>query len=114
MVPEATSDPFLEDVLKMIQAKMDDSGFGVEQLADTLRISRVQLFKKVKSITGVPPADLLRTIRLEKARFLLVTGAGNVSTVAYMTGFDNPNYFSKVFKKHFGISPSEALLSQLN
>lgn len=107
-------DPFLETVLQTIQSHLDDSGFGVEQLADNMRISRVQLFKKVKSLTGVPPADLLRTIRLEKARHLLATGVGNVSAIAYMTGFDNPNYFSKAFKKHFGLLPSDVLLGNLN
>ncbi|MEK7256474.1 MAG: helix-turn-helix domain-containing protein, partial [Bacteroidota bacterium] len=101
-------DPFLEMVMEQIRKHLDDAGFGVEQMADALRISRQQLFKKVKSLTGMPPADLLRNLRLEKARRLLETGAANVSQAAYETGFDDPNYFSKAFKKHFGMSPSEA------
>ncbi len=106
--PDPTAmDPYLERVLKQIRLQLDNPGFGVEQLAQAMKISRVQLFKKVKSLTGLPPAELLRTIRLEKAMHLLESGAGNVSEVAYQVGFDNPNYFSKAFKKHFGKTPSE-------
>jgi len=101
------SDPFLEDAFGQINTNLDNSNFGVEELARAMRISRVQLFKKIKTLTGMPPADLLRNIRLEKAHHLLETGAGNVSQVAYSTGFDNPNYFSKAFKKHFGLPPSD-------
>ena len=101
------TDPYIEMVLKQIHKHLDDSQFGIEQLAQSMKISRVQLFKKIKSLTGMPPADLLRTIRLETAMRLLETGAGNVSEVAYQTGFDNPNYFSKAFKQHFGKGPSE-------
>jgi len=101
-------EPFLERTLALIHEHLDDSGFGVEQLAAALRISRVQLFKKLKSLTGMPPAGLLRTIRLERGRHLLEKNGHTVSSVAYEVGFDNPNYFSKAFKKHFGISPSEA------
>jgi signal transduction histidine kinase/DNA-binding response OmpR family regulator len=104
---EPVSDPFLERALEHVRKEIDNAGFGVEQLADAMRISRVQLFKKTKSLIGLPPGDLIRNLRLEKAKFLLETGAGNVSDVAYQTGFANPNYFSKAFKKHFGISPSK-------
>lgn len=107
-------DPYLELVLNHIRKQLDNSQFGIEQLAQTMKISRVQLFKKVKSLTGMPPADLLRTIRLEKAMRLLESGMGNVSEVAYQVGFDNPNYFSKAFKKHFGKTPSEVSESNAN
>lgn len=100
-------DPFLERTLALIHEHLDDSKFGVEQLAAAMRISRVQLFKKLKSLAGMPPAGLLRTIRLERARHLLEKNEDSVSSVAYEVGYDNPNYFSKAFKKHFGISPSE-------
>ena len=105
--PTMATDPFIEDALGHIAKNMDDVHFGVEELAKAMRISRVQLFKKIKNLTGMAPADLVRNIRLEKARQLLEEGKSNVSQVAYSTGFDNPNYFSKAFKKHFGISPSE-------
>ncbi len=100
-------DPYLVLVLDNIRQELENPRFGVEQLAQAMKISRVQLFKKVKSITGMPPAELLRTIRLEKAMRLLESGAGNVSEVTYQVGFENPNYFSKAFKKHFGKTPSE-------
>jgi signal transduction histidine kinase/DNA-binding response OmpR family regulator len=104
---DSSVDPYLELVLDHIRQQLDNPKFGIEQLAQAMKISRVQLFKKVKSLTGLPPADLLRTIRLEKAMHLLKTGTGNVSEVAYQVGFDNPNYFSKAFRKHFGMTPSE-------
>jgi signal transduction histidine kinase/AraC-like DNA-binding protein/ActR/RegA family two-component response regulator len=107
-------DPFIEDTLIQISENLDDPKFGVEELAQMMRISRVQLYKKVKTLTGIPPADLLRNIRLEKAWQMLKDGDGNVSQIAYSTGFDNPNYFSKAFKKHFGVSPSEIAANRLN
>ena len=107
-------DPFLEDTLSQINQNLEDPQFGVEALAQTMRISRVQLYKKIKTLTGIPPADLLRNIRLEKARQMLERGTGNVSHVAYSTGFDNPNYFSKAFKKHFGMPPSDVASNNLN
>jgi AraC-like DNA-binding protein len=81
----------------------------VEELANAMRISRVQLFNRIKSLTSVPPANLIRTIRLENAKRLLEKGEGNISEVAYKVGFNNPNYFGKALKKHFGVPPSAVL-----
>lgn len=102
-------DPFLQTALQHIRQRLKDPDFGVEELANAMRISRVQLFNRIKSLTSVPPANLIRTIRLENAKRLLEKGEGNISEVAYKVGFDNPNYFGKAFKKHFGVPPSAVL-----
>ena len=69
-------------------------------------MSRTLLYVKLKTYTGKSPQDFVRTIRLEKASSLLRQGH-SVTEVSILTGFDNPKYFSTVFKKYFGISPSK-------
>ena len=72
-----------------------------------MNLSRVQLYRKVKSITGASPIELLRTARLNKAYQLLLTTDKNISEVAYGVGFTAPSYFTKCFKEEFGVSPSD-------
>ena len=70
-------------------------------------LSRVQLYRKMKALTGQSPVELLRTARLQKGRELLQTTGKNVSEIAYEVGFTAPSYFTKCFKDEFGISPSD-------
>ena len=86
---------------------MSDSGLNVETIGAELGLSRVQLYRKVKALTGVSPVELVRTVRLQRGRELLQTTDKTVSEVAYEVGFSAPSYFTKCFKDEFGVSPSE-------
>lgn len=99
-------DRFLRLVKKIIQDNLINPQFSVEVLSKEAGYSRPQLYRKVKTLTKRSPTDLIREIRLEKAAQLLRNNTGNVSEIAYETGFNNLSYFSKAFQEHFGISPS--------
>ncbi|WP_278872308.1 substrate-binding domain-containing protein [Leyella stercorea] len=89
-----------------IQENLGDSEFSVERLGEEIGLSRVQLYRKVKALTGQTPVELLRKARLTKARQLLEKTEKSVSEIAYEVGFTSPSYFNKCFKDEFGINPS--------
>ena len=91
----------------MVEARLGDSDLSVDDLAAAMNLSRVQLYRKVKAISGSSPVELLRTARLNKGYQLLLTTGKNVSEVAYDVGFTAPSYFTKCFKDEFGVSPSD-------
>lgn len=97
----------MERIMKSVNKNIGDSDFNVEQLCDEVGISRTQLHRKMKEMTGLSTAEFIRNIRLEQAARLLKEKHVNVSQVAYALGFSNVAHFSKVFKQHFGSSPSE-------
>lgn len=99
-------DSFMNRVYAVIQAELDNSEFTVANLADAVSLSRMHLNRKVKALTGLSPNELIRVVRLQRASELLL-GQSPVSSVAYAVGFDTAAYFSKVFKDHFGLTPSE-------
>jgi signal transduction histidine kinase/ligand-binding sensor domain-containing protein/AraC-like DNA-binding protein len=103
---------FIEKVIRLIDENIADPDFNVEKLVGMLFISRTLFYKKVKSITGQQPIELLRMLRLKKAAKLIETGEFNITEVAYMVGYNDIRYFSTSFKKHFGISPSQYHISQ--
>ncbi|WP_339660316.1 substrate-binding domain-containing protein [uncultured Polaribacter sp.] len=96
---------FIEIMNKHIYENIDDSSFSVEQLASKLGISRVQLYRKIKSILNISISDYILNIRLEKAKTLLQDSRLSISEVAYSIGFSSPSYFSSSFKNKFGKSP---------
>ena len=86
---------------------MTESGFSVETLAANLNLSRVQMYRKIKAITGQNPVELIREARLLRADDMLRTGRYTISEVAYCVGFSSPSYFSKCYKQQFGHTPGE-------
>lgn len=104
---ESLEDRFLKKVKSSIETRMSDPAFGVESLAEEVAMSTIQVYRKLKAITGQTPNDLIRNIRLERAASLLRQHAGNVSEVADQVGFNNLSYFSKCFREKYGVSPSE-------
>ena len=100
-------DAFLIKFREFVEKNMADSDLSVETIGAELGLSRVQLYRKVKALTGQSPVELLRTARLQKGRELLQTTDKNVSEIAYEVGFTAPSYFTKCFKDEFGISPSD-------
>jgi len=96
---------FVDDVTELIEKNISNLQFGVNILAEGVFLSVSQLTRKLKAITGKTPADFIRNIRMEKAVELLKNGE-SVANVAWYVGFEDSVYFSKVFKKHFGLPPS--------
>ena len=89
-----------------MENNIHDPQFGVEKMAIEMGMSRTNMHRKIKSITGFPPSELIRSIRLRKAAKLILNKVDSVSQIALLVGFDDYSHFSKTFKKHFGVSPS--------
>ena len=100
-------DAFLKKFHTFIENNMTDSDLSVETIGAELGLSRVQLYRKVKALTGLSPVELLRKARLQKAKELIKGTDKTIAEVAYEVGFTAPSYFTKCFKEEFGISPSD-------
>jgi len=98
---------FLKQLRKIIQENLANSDLSVEQIGDEIGLSRVQLYRKVKALTGYSPVEIVRKARLTRARHLLRTTEKTVSEVAYAVGFSTPSYFSKCYKDEFGENPKK-------
>ena len=96
---------FIGRLRDSIRQNMGDSDFTVERLGEEVGLSRVQLYRKVKALTGQTPVDLLKKARLERARLLVEKTDKSISEIAYEVGFTAPSYFNKCFKDEFGVSP---------
>ena len=106
--PVATEDPFITRFRAVVEKNLNDSDLSVEMIGQQMGLSRVQLYRKVKAITGNTPVDCLRKARLAKARQMLATPSElTVSEIAYMVGFTSPSYFTKCFKDEYGIVPGD-------
>ncbi len=101
-------DAFISRFKNLVEEHLPDSNLSVEDLAADMGLSRVQLYRKVKALTGCTPVDLLRKARLARAQSLLQASALSVSEIAYQVGFASPSYFTKCYKDEFGIVPGEA------
>ena len=97
---------FVDKATRLIVENLSDSGFSIDCLCREMAMSRTLFYVKLKSYTGKSPQDFIRIIRLERAAALLRSGR-SVADVSALAGFENPKYFSTVFKKYFGISPSK-------
>jgi signal transduction histidine kinase/ligand-binding sensor domain-containing protein/DNA-binding response OmpR family regulator len=105
IIPE--DQKFLKNTLNYIELNLTDPDFTVEQLSRLMLLSRVSLYKRLLTLTGKTPIECIRTIRLKRAVQLLKKSNLSISNVAYQVGFNDPNYFSRVFKKEYGKLPSE-------
>ena len=97
---------FVGMATKLTLDNLKDTDFIIDDLCREMGMSRTLFYVKLKTYTGKSPQDFVRAIRLEKAANLLRQGR-SVTEVSVLTGFDNPKYFSTVFKKYFGVSPSK-------
>ncbi len=107
-VPTPIEDAFISRFKKIVEERLADSNLSVEELAADMGLSRVQLYRKVKALTGNTPVDLLRKARLAQAQRLLQESTLSVSEIAYQVGFASPSYFTKCYKDEFGTVPGEA------
>jgi len=98
---------FMQQVMAVMEKEMDNSELTIEEFAQKLGLGRTVFYQKLKSIIGLSPVDFIREIRIKRAVQLIDSGEYNFSQVAYMTGFNDPKYFSKCFKKQVGMTPSE-------
>jgi signal transduction histidine kinase/ligand-binding sensor domain-containing protein/DNA-binding response OmpR family regulator len=104
---KGNDDALMERIMKSINENLSDPDFNVEKLTEDVGISRAQLHRKMKEIAGISTGEFIRNLRLEQAARLIRENKINVTQVAYSVGFNNQTHFSTVFKKHFGLSPSE-------
>ena len=107
-VEPAAVSHFITRFKEVVERRLDDSDVSVEDLAADMNLSRVQLYRKVKAVTGSSPVELLRTARLNRAYQLLITTDKSVSEIAYDVGFTAPSYFTKCFKETYGMLPGDA------
>jgi signal transduction histidine kinase/DNA-binding response OmpR family regulator len=107
MVIVSEDQKFLTNTLHCIEKNITNPNFSVEELSRHMSLSRVSLYKRLLTLTGKTPVDCIRTIRLKKAVQLLEKSKLSIASVAYEVGFNNPTYFSKVFKEEYGVLPSE-------
>ncbi|TAK49324.1 MAG: response regulator [Saprospiraceae bacterium] len=98
---------FLQKVREAVEANLDDENFSVVELGNKIGMSRSQLHRKLSALTGFSPNEVIRNMRLERARQLLEKKAGTVSEIAFLCGFSSPAYFNKCFKDYFGNTPGE-------
>ena len=98
---------FLARFRAVVRENLADENLSVEQIGSALGLSRVQLYRKVKALTGYSPVELIRITRLKTAEQLLKTTDKTVAEIAYAVGFGTPSYFSKCFKELFGRQPGE-------
>lgn len=111
-VPAASLPPreaaFLDKVQQEIEARLSDSQFGVDRLAEEMCMSPRQLYRKLNAVTGETPAGLIRRLRMKRARDLLSTGRVSVKEVAYQVGFRSRPSFSAAYRQEYGVSPSDS------
>lgn len=98
---------FVNQLHDIIHEHMGDSSFSVEDIGSMIGLSRVQLYRKVKAITGASVVELIRKARLAKAKLMLEANAASVSEIAYEVGFSSPSYFTKCFKEEYGMLPGD-------
>ena len=106
-ITESVDQRLLKKAIGVVENNLSDPLFGVEQMAKELGMSRTNLNRKVKSITGFPPSELIRNIRLRRAAQLLMNQSDSIAQIGFTVGFEDHSYFSKSFKKQFGVTPSE-------
>lgn len=104
---KGNDEQLMERIMKVINKNISDSDFNVDMLTHEVGISRAQLHRKMKEMTGISTSEFIRNIRLEQAARLLKEQKINITQVAYAVGFSNLAHFSTIFRKHFGVSPSE-------
>ena len=98
---------FIDRLKAAMEKHLSESDVKVDDIGSDIGLSRVQLYRKLKAITGLSPAELLRQMRLQKAHDLIMHSDQPISAIAYDTGFSSPGYFSKCFRDEYGISPSD-------
>ena len=98
---------FLTQITEVIEKNLPDIDFSVDDVSHFLAMSRSNLHRKIKGISGLSPSDFIRLVRLKKAVLLMVEGQTRINEICYLVGFNTPSYFAKCFQKQFGILPKD-------
>lgn len=106
-VAQSAESQFIEKFRTIIQGNLGNSDLNVETISHEMGISRAQLYRKIKSITGISPNDIIREARMKRADRLLETTDKSVSEIAYEVGFSSPSYFTKCYREFFGRTPNK-------
>jgi AraC-like DNA-binding protein len=106
---ESADEKFLSNVAQLVEERLNDANFSIEELSRNLGMSRSSLYNKVFELTGLAPVEYVRSIKLQKAAVLIEKSQYTIREIAFMTGFATPGYFSKLFKAKYDLSPSEYL-----
>ena len=106
-VAQSAESQFVEKFRTIIQGNLGNSDLNVETISHEMGISRAQLYRKIKSITGISPNDIIREARMRRADRLLETTDKSVSEIAYEVGFSSPSYFTKCYREFFGRTPNK-------
>ena len=104
---KGNNDALMERVVKCVNENLSNPDFSVEMLTREVGISRAQLHRKMKEMTGLSTSEFIRDLRLKQAAHLISEHKINITQVAYSVGFNNQAHFSTVFKKHYGMTPTE-------
>ena len=99
---------FIKKIVQFVHENLDNDELSIEQLADHMNFSRVHLYRKIKALSDMSPSQFIRKIRLQKASEMIQQGEYSISEVAYQTGFKDPSYFTRIYTKEFGQTPSAA------
>jgi AraC-like DNA-binding protein len=109
---QSLDDKFLSKLYEVLEASYTNPDFSVELFADAMFVSRSLLYKKLKALLDLSPNDFITVYRLKKSLPLLMSGEMSINEVAYTIGFNDPKYFSRVFKKFYKMTPSEYIVQQ--
>lgn len=109
---QSLDDKFLSKLYEVLEASYTNPDFSVELFADAMFVSRSLLYKKLKALLDLSPNDFITVYRLKKSLPLLMSGEMSINEVAYTIGFNDPKYFSRVFKKFYKKTPSEYIVQQ--
>jgi YesN/AraC family two-component response regulator len=101
---------FMSKVMEVIENHLSEEEFSIEQFGKEVGMSRMQLHRKLKALTGKSASNYLRAVRLNKAKQMIEEEKGNISEIAYSVGFSSPQYFTRCFKEEFGFPPSDLLI----
>lgn len=104
-IQKSKDEVFLENLMTIVNTKLPDANFKMEELADSLNMSYSSFYRKCQALTGHSIIDFVRLMRLKKGAVILAKFGYTISEVAFMVGFNDPKYFSKCFKKQFGKTP---------
>jgi signal transduction histidine kinase/DNA-binding response OmpR family regulator len=100
---------FMSKVMEVIESHISEEEFSIEEFDREIGMGRVQLYRKVKALTGKSPSRYIRSIRLNRAKNMIEEKKGNISEIAYSVGFSSPQYFTRCFKEEFGFPPSDLI-----
>ncbi|MDR0811164.1 MAG: response regulator, partial [Paludibacter sp.] len=108
----ALDEKFLIKITELVEANLDSDKLDISFIVEKIKMSHATFYRKIKGLTGITANEFIRKIRLKNSMQLLMSGAYNISEVAYMTGFNDIDYFRECFKKEYGMTPKEYLKRQ--